>query len=181
MRTSTFILIIVLIILILLIIYTIYTYKTLKKLTLNLNSTWTKIETELKNKFDLIPEFLKLIKTYKIDENNALKGIIESRNKWNVASTWTQKIDANNTLTESLINIFKLIKEHPNNNDIKLTNLTKELENIEDRISTSSNLYNEISLVLEAKIKRFPSSLIAKLFKFTSPEIFKVSNPMVFM
>lgn len=177
MRISTFILIIVLVILIILVIYTIHTYKILKKLTIGSNSTWNRLERKLQNKFDLIPEFLKIIKTYKIDENNTLKGIIESRNKWNVASTRIAKVEANNILTESLTKVILLTQEYSApKKDKKLLNLKSELESIDDEISDSSNLYNDISIVLESKIKDFPSNIIAKLFKFHSPEIFKVSN-----
>lgn len=156
----------------LIILYTFITHHLLIKLKNITKNEWQILERELKTKFDLIPSILEIIKTYAKNENDILKGIIESRNKYTVASTPTQQMEASSQLTEA----YKLImKRSESSNELKsdlnFLKLSESLKDTENKIYSARNNYNDAVLNLNKKIKKFPSNIIANIFKF-SPEVF---------
>ena len=80
-------LIIILIIILLIILYFITTYNKLVKLRNRVKDGWAQIDVQLKRRFDLIPNIVETVKGYAKHESETLKGIIEARNKFTVAST----------------------------------------------------------------------------------------------
>ena len=80
-------LIIILIIILLIILYFITTYNKLVKLRNRVKDGWAQIDVQLKRRFDLIPNIVETVKGYAKHESETLKGIIEARNKFKVAST----------------------------------------------------------------------------------------------
>jgi len=171
----TIILIVVLVILTLLVLYTIITYNKLKKLKNEFETEWSKIEAELKRKFDLIPNILEIIKKHASHENNILKGIIESRNKWNVSSTPIQKMEASNQLTNAIKNLMMITQNYPNlKENAHFFSIRETIMDIEDKLSISVSLYNNTVINFNNRINRLPSSIIAKIFKFKYADFFKV-------
>ena len=92
-------LIIAIVVVVLILLYVVSTYNTLVKLRNRVRDQWAQIEVQLKRRFDLIPNIVETVKGYAKHENDTLKGVVEARNKFNVASTPEDEMKASNELT----------------------------------------------------------------------------------
>ena len=167
-------LIIAIVVVVLLLLYVISTYNTLVRLRNRVRDQWAQIDVQLKRRFDLIPNIVETVKGYAKHESDTLKGVVEARNKFNVASTPEDEMKASNELTGAVRQLFALSEAYPelkaNQNFIELQ---KSLEETENKISTSRQFYNDTALTLNNKIEMFPSNIIAKLFGFKKEAFFE--------
>lgn len=167
-------LIIAIVVVVLILLYVVSTYNTLVKLRNRVRDQWAQIEVQLKRRFDLIPNIVETVKGYAKHENDTLKGVVEARNKFNVASTPEDEMKASNELTGAVRQLFALSEAYPelkaNQNFIELQ---KSLEETENKISTSRQFYNDTALTLNNKVEMFPSNIIAKLFGFKKEAFFE--------
>ena len=161
-------------IVVILILFVIGTYNSLISLRNKKDDQWSQIEVQLKRRFDLIPNIVETVKGYAKHENDTLKGVVEARNKFNVASTPEDEMKASNELTGAVRQLFALSEAYPelkaNQNFIELQ---KSLEETENKISTSRQFYNDTALTLNNKVEMFPSNIIAKLFGFKKEAFFE--------
>ena len=167
-------LIIAIVVVVLILLYVVSTYNTLVRLRNRVRDQWAQIEVQLQRRFDLIPNIVETVKGYAKHENNTLKGVVEARNKFNVASTPEDEMKASNELTGAVRQLFALSEAYPelkaNQNFIELQ---KSLEETENKISTSRQFYNDTALTLNNKVEMFPSNIIAKLFGFKKEAFFE--------
>lgn len=171
-------LIIIIAIIVLPIIWCIVTYNNLIKLRLLCRNAWSQIDTELKRRYDLIPNLVEVVRGYADYERSVLQAVTEARAKA-VASTGSpasQAVDENN-LIASLRNLFGVVENYP---DLKASGqflkLQSELVNTEDRIQASRRFYNGNVRDFNTMIQSFPSNIIAGLFKFTPQEFFEIED-----
>ena len=146
-------LIIAIVVVVLILLYVVSTYNTLVRLRNRVRDQWAQIEVQLKRRFDLIPNIVETVKGYAKHENDTLKGVVEARNKFNVASTPEDEMKASNELTGAVRQLFALSEAYPelkaNQNFIELQ---KSLEETENKISTSRQFYNDTALTLNNKV-----------------------------
>ncbi len=95
-------LIISIIVVLLIIFVVIGMYNNLVALKLKVDNAWATIDTQLKRRFDLIPNLLESVKGYMKYEENTLKEIIEARNSYSNAKSMEEKAAAESTLANNL-------------------------------------------------------------------------------
>ena len=174
MSTGTIVLIVVGVIILLLVLYLISTYNKLIKLRNRVKDQWAQIEVQLKRRFDLIPNIVETVKGYAKHENDTLKGVIEARNKFNVASTPLQEMEASNMLTGAVRQLFALSESYPElKADTNFLKLQENLEETENKISMARQFYNDTVLSLNNKVEMFPSNIIANIFGFKKETFFE--------
>jgi LemA protein len=171
-------LIIVIAIIVLPLLWVIITYNNLVKLRLHCSNAWSQIDTELKRRYDLIPNLVETVRGYAKYEQNVLQTVTEARAKA-VASTGSpasQAIDEN-ALIMSLRNLFGVVENYP---DLKASQpflkLQAELVNTEDRIQASRRFYNGNVRDFNTMVQSFPSNLIAGAFGFKLQEFFDIED-----
>lgn len=158
----------------LIIIYLIVTYNSLVKLRNRVRDQWAQIDVQLKRRFDLIPNIVETVRGYAKHENETLKGVIEARNKFTVASTKEQEMEANNQLTDVVRQLFALSESYPElKADTNFLNLQSNLEDTENKISSARQFYNDTVLSYNNKTEVFPSNIIAKRFGFKKEVFFE--------
>lgn len=161
-------------VIVLLVLYVISTYNSLIKLRNRVRDQWAQIEVQLKRRFDLIPNIVETIKGYAKHESETLKGVIEARNKFTVASTKEQEIEASNQLTGAVRQLFALSESYPElKADTNFLKLQSNLEETENKISSARQFYNDTVLSLNNKVELFPSNLVAKIFGFKKEAFFE--------
>ena len=159
---------------VLLVLYVIGTYNSLIKLRNRVKDQWAQIEVQLKRRFDLIPNIVETVKGYAKHESETLKGVIEARNKFTVASTKEQEIEASNQLTGAVRQLFALSESYPElKADTNFLKLQSNLEETENKISSARQFYNDTVLSLNNKVELFPSNLVAKIFGFKKEAFFE--------
>lgn len=167
-----------LVLVIVVVAYLIYLYNSLVVARQRVKEGWSDIDTQLKRRYDLIPNLVETVKGYAKHESQTLEKVIAARNvAMNTAGHGEEKAKAENMLTDSLKSIFALSENYP---DLKAgTNfleLQREITDTEDKIQASRRFYNTTVLALNTKIETFPSAIIANLFQFKKESFFELDE-----
>ena len=136
------------------------------------------IDTQLKRRYDLIPNLVETVKGYAKHEKETLERVVEARNAaMNTQGLGDDKTQAENALSETLKSIFALSENYPqlqaNQNFLALQ---QELTDTENKIQASRRFYNTVVLSMNSKIETFPGNIIAKIFHFQTEKFFEMSE-----
>ena len=169
--------IILLVVLAVIIFAVIGMYNNLVTLRMRVKNAWAQIDTQLKRRFDLIPNLVETVKGYAAHEEGTLEKVIAARNAYASATTVDEKAQANNQLTNTLKSIFALSESYP---DLKANQnfmaLQTELTGTEDKIAYSRQFYNDTVQMYNTAIMKFPANLIAGMFGFKEEAFFKIDE-----
>ena len=160
------------IIILLPIIYVILKFNKLTKLLNNVKESWSSVDILLKQRADLIPNILAVVKGYSKHEKDTLTKITEARKEVLSAENKKDSINANEKLSNEIPKILLLKEEYPelkaNKNFMKLQSNLSEVEN---NIAISRSIYDNNVLDYKNNLEVFPSNIIASIFNF-KPELF---------
>ena len=160
------------------VIWFVGTYNILVRLRNHCRESWSGIDTELKRRYDLIPNLVETVKGYASYEKETLQRVVEARNLA-VASTGSPASQARdeNALISALKSLFVVVEKYP---DLKASGnflkLQQELANTEDRIQAARRFYNANVRDLNTRIEVVPSNIIAGIFKFQKEEFFEIDS-----
>jgi LemA protein len=167
---------------VLLIIYMITTYNRLVVMRQNVRESWSAIETELRRRFDLIPNIVEAVKGYASHEKDTLEAVIQARNAaaTNIGSPQAAA-GSQDALSGALSKLFALSESYPqlkaNENFMQLQS---ELGETETRLSQARRFYNANVRELNAMIESFPTVLVAGQMGFSVQPYFGIENPDAF-
>ncbi len=162
----------------LVLIYIIGTYNTLVRLRQHVRESWSGIDTELKRRYDLIPNLVETVKGYAVHERETLNAVSEARARA-VASTGTPDSQARDegVLVSTLRELFAVVEAYPQlKANQNFLHLQEELVITEDRIQAVRRFYNGNVRDLNTRIAVFPSNLIASIFGIGPEEFFEVAE-----
>ncbi len=138
---------------------------------------WSQIDVHLRRRFDLIPNLVETVKGYAAHEKETLENVTMWRSRVSSASTTEEAIDANAGLSGALGRLLVTMEKYPelkaNQNFLKLQS---ELTEIENKIAFARQFYNDTVQKYNVLVKRFPSNIIASVFKFKEEKFFEVDN-----
>ena len=164
------------VVLLLPVVYVILQYNALVRLKNHIRDAWANIDTELKRRYDLIPNLVAAVKGYAKHEREVLERVIELRNRCaaNTGSVASQQNDER-SLVEGMQGLLALAEGYPNlKADQTFLKLQQELINTEDRIQASRRFYNGNVRDYRNKCESFPSNLVASMFTFPPSDYFDV-------
>ncbi len=169
-------LIVIALVVLLPLIYVIATYNTLVALRNHIAEAWSNIDTELKRRYDLIPNLVETVKGYAKHERETLERVIELRNQC-AADHGSVSHQAGNEkqLVAAVQRLLAVAEAYP---DLKANEnylqLQHELVNTEDRIQAARRFYNGNVRDMRNKCETFPSSMVAGMFNFQPQDFFDV-------
>ena len=148
-------------------------YNGLVALRNSADTAWAQIDTELQQRYDLIPTLVNTVKGYAAHERQTLDEVISARAKALGATSNDLKLIENQVLTNALSKLLLLNESYPNlKADTSFLNLQSELSNIERRINLARRFYNESVLVYNTTQQQFPANLVAKPLGHTSDALY---------
>ena len=156
-------------------------YNALVKTRLHVRESWSDIDTELKRRYDLVPNLVETVKAYATHERELFTRITEARARAAASqgSAGSQAADEK-PLVEGMRQLFAVAEGYP---DLKASDnflaLQKELANTEDRIQRARRFYNGNVRDMNTRVEVFPSNLIAGMFGFAPEEFFEVETGTV--
>ena len=157
-------------------IYVILTYNTLVALRNHIHDAWSDIDTELKRRYELIPNLVAKVKGYAAHEKEVLEQVTELRAKClaSQGAPQEQAVDENK-LVEALQRLLAVVENYPQlKADQHFLKLQRELVNTEDRIQAARRFFNGNVRDYRNKCETFPSSIIAGIFGFEPQDYFSV-------
>jgi LemA protein len=162
----------------LLILWVAFMYNALVRGRNHCDEAWSGIDTELKRRYDLIPNLVSTVKGYAAHERETLEQVTQARNAA-VASQGSPASQAKdeNVLVDSLKRLLAVVESYPdlkaNQNFLKLQ---QELVNTEDRIQRARRFYNGNVRDYNNRVQVIPSALIARPFGFKEREFFEIES-----
>ncbi len=153
-------------------IWIIATYNKFIKLKNLIEEKWSGIDVALKRRHNLIPNLIGATKGYGQHESGVLERTTKLRTEDESVSS---RQEEESQVSRSLIGIMATAESYP---DLKASDnfllLQKSLDEIEQEIQESRNLYNFAIRKFNTLTESFPSSLIAKKFGFEKQKFFSL-------
>jgi LemA protein len=146
----------------------------------HIRDAWANIDTELKRRYDLIPNLVATVKGYAAHEREVLERVVELRNRCAAQATTGAANQADEQqFVDSLKRLFVIIENYPQlKADQHFLKLQDELVNTEDRIQAARRFYNGNVRDYRNKCEQFPSNIVATIFNFKPADYFDV-EPVV--
>lgn len=144
----------------------------------HVRESWAGIDTELKRRYDLVPNLVETVKGYARHEREVLERVIEARTRA-VASTGSPEAQAQdeNMLVGALKRLFALAEGYP---DLKASEnflqLQRQLTETENRIQAARRFYNANVRDYNNRCEMFPTNMMASMFSFERAEFFEVES-----
>src|ERR1051325_86682 len=128
----------------LLVLGTIIIFNKLVRLRQNVRESWSAIDTELKLRYDLIPNLVEAVKGYAGHERQTLEKVVAARNAAAANNgPPDQQVGTETALTGAVRQLFAIVEAYP---DLKANksfqDLQAQLADTETRISQARRFYN---------------------------------------
>jgi LemA protein len=174
-------LLIILVPLALLVIWFIGNYNRLVQVRNHCTEAWSNIDTELKRRYDLIPNLVATVKGYAAHEADLLEEVTRLRQQAATdQGSPAHQAATENELVRGLSRLLARVEAYP---DLKASQnfleLQHELANTEDRIQAARRFYNGNVRENNNLIEMFPSSIVANIGGFQKQEFFEVESPAI--
>ena len=159
------------------VIYLIMTYNGLVAMRQRVNQAFADIDVQLKQRHDLIPNLVETVKGYAAHERGTFEAVTQARAAAVGAQGPAQTAAAEGILSQALGRLFAVAEAYP---DLKAStnflDLQQQLQDTENKIAVSRQVYNDTVLTFNNAIQVFPAVLIAGPFGFTRREFFEVED-----
>lgn len=162
-------------------LWAVLTYNALVRTRQQVRESWSGIDTELKRRYDLVPNLVETVRGYAGHERQALEAVTTARARAAASGGGPASQAADEKpLVDGLRRLFAVVEGYP---ELKASEhflaLQKELANTEDRIQAARRFYNANVRDLNTRIEVFPSNLIAGLVRCEKAEFFEVETASV--
>jgi LemA protein len=145
-----------------------------------IKDSWANIDTELRRRYDLIPNLVETVRGYATHEREVFENVTRARaNAAAATGTPASQAAAEGPLVAALRQLFAVVENYP---DLKANQnflaLQSELANTEDRLQTARRFYNANVRQYNQRVQQFPSNFIANTFHFQQEEYFEVDEAL---
>lgn len=141
-----------------------------------IDNSWSNVDTELKRRYDLVPNLVETVKGYASHEQATFTEVIEARSAA-VSSTGTPAEQAGdeNMLVGALRQLLAVSEAYP---DLKANTgfleLQQELVRTEDRIQAARRFYNANVRAYNTRVQSVPTNLVARIGGFERSDFFEI-------
>ncbi len=153
------------------------TYNSLVDAEERVEQAWANVESQYQRRADLIPNLVNTVKGAADFERGTLEAVTNARARATSINLTADDLsdpekvqafmEAQNQLGSALGRLLAVAENYP---QLRATeafrDLQAQLEGTENRINIARRDYNEAVRIYNTKVRRFPASLIAKLFGF---------------
>jgi len=139
---------------------------------------WSNVDTELKRRYDLIPNLVNTVKGYAAHERELLENVTRLREECvkNNGSPQTQA-RTENELVRLLNALMIRVENYPElKASTNFLDLQRELVNTENRIQAARRFYNGNVRENNNLVQTFPSNMVASSFGFADREFFEIED-----
>ena len=156
-------------------------YNGLVRLRNHCREAWAGIDTELKRRYELIPNLVRTVQGYAAHEREVLQRVTEARARA-AGSTGKPAAQAadENELVGALRRLLVLVERYPAlQADQHFRALQQELVITEDRIAAARRFFNGNVRDYNTRTQVFPSNLVAALGGFAPEDFFEIEEAVL--
>jgi len=140
----------------------------------NADNQWAQVETQYQRRLDLIPNLVNSVKGTMKQEQAVFGAIADARTKYAGAVTVNDKAAAASQVESALGRLLVVMENYPQLKSAEnVQTLMAQLEGTENRVSVERKRFNDMVRDFNLMTKRFPSSVMAKLFGFSEKAYFE--------
>lgn len=159
------------------ILWFIGTYNHLVRLRNRVRNAWGQIEVQLQRRLDLIPNLVATVKGAAGHEKDTLESVTKARSALQSATTTKEQLEADNMISASLRSLFAVAEAYPQlQANSTFIELQAQLQDTEDKVSYMRQSFNDSVLHYNDKVIQFPSSIVARIGKFNTEEVFEADS-----
>ena len=141
-----------------------------------IDNSWSNIDTELKRRYDLIPNLVETVKGYAAHEAGTLEAVTQARTQAMADNgSPNEQARSENNLVGSLKSLLAVSEAYP---DLKAStgfiDLQHQLTGTEDRIQAARRFYNNNVRDYNQRVQSVPTNLVARLGGFHTRQYFEV-------
>lgn len=152
-------------------------YNRLVSLRNQLERAWSNIDVILKQRFDELPQVMRVIEQYAGYEAGLMTQLADARAHYGQARDVDEKIRAASELNLAFRGVAALAESYPelkaNSSFLQLQTRVSELE---DMIADRRESYNECVATFNARIEQFPDMLAARMLDYRRQNLFQVEE-----
>lgn len=150
-------------------------YNRLIDLRNQLERAWSNIDIILKQRFDELPQLMKVIEQVTGYEAGLLKDLAAARKAYGSAQSVDEKIAASSELSLALRGVMALQENYPElRSNQNFMQLQTRVSSLEESIADRRESYNECVATFNARIEQFPDVLAALLLGYRRQNLYRV-------
>ncbi len=160
-----------------LVLYFVAVYNGLVARRNQVREAWATVDTQLKRRYDLIPNLVESVRGAAAHEKDTLSAVTAARTAAMAAGGATDRGAAENHLTETLKSLFAVSESYPElRANANFLELQRELTDTETKIQSARQFYNTVVMGLNTQIEQFPSNIVANMFGITPEKLFEIDD-----
>jgi len=151
-------------------------------------ASWAEVLNQYKRRADLIPQLVKVVEGFAIQEREVLIQVTEARSKVGTIQATPELINnpeafqkfqrAQGELSNALQRLMVVVERYPElKSDKNFRDLQAQIEGTENRIAVARRRYIEAVQDYNVTIRIFPNVITARIFGYTEKPQFQVENP----
>jgi len=145
-----------------------------------IRDAWANIDTELRRRYDLIPNLVATVQGYATHEREVFENVTKARAMATAATgSPAEQAAAEGPFVAALRQLLAVAENYPqlkaNENFLALQ---AELSNTEDRLQTARRFYNGNVRDYNRRVQSFPSMIVARFGNFELEEFFEVDESL---
>ena len=167
-----------LIILIVLIIVAVLMYNSLVAKKNQVENIFASVDTQLKKRYDLIPNLVATVSKYMEHEKSLLENVTKLRaqaNKSNISTEKKMALDAK--MSSALGSIMIAVENYPElKANENVMHLQHSLNEVEEQISATRRAYNQAVTDYNNALEQIPTNFIASAMNYHKKDVFEISE-----
>ena len=165
-------------IILLLVVFGIASYNRFVSQRQLIKDAWANIDTELRRRYDLIPNLVETVKGYASHERATFEEVTNARTRAQQAGSVPEQAAAENVLTAAIGRLFAVAEAYPElRASENFQQLQAQLGDTEDKIRVARQVYNDTVLTYENARETVPTNLVASMFSFDEKPFFEIEEP----
>ena len=143
-----------------------------------IRDSWANIDTELRRRYDLIPNLVHTVKGYAAHERELFERVTATRAHAQAATgAVDEQARAEAPLVQALRGLLAVVENYPAlRANEHFQALQEELAITEDRLATTRRFFNANVRDYNRRVQSVPSNLIAAVFGFKAEKFFEVEE-----
>jgi LemA protein len=143
----------------------------------NVNKSWANIDVILKQRYDEIPQLIKICEQYVEFEQGMIDRVLQAREKMVRGESLSDKAAGASELTAGLKGLLAVGESYPDlKSNTNFLQIQGRLSSLEENLADRREFYNDSVNVYNTRIQQFPDVFFAGALGMTRKELFKVEE-----
>lgn len=143
----------------------------------NVNKAWANIDVILKQRYDEIPQLIKICEQYIQFEQGMINRMMTARENMVRGNKVSDKIVASNELSRGINHLLAVGENYPDlKSNQNFLHIQKRLSSLEETLADRREFYNDSVNILNIRVQEFPDMFVANLLGIGRRDMFVIDE-----